>query len=257
VHAQSETIIKDTFHENLSAASFPNLEMAWMAPGPIDAPGARWQLASGDGTYEAFLSTATASSVNADLRDSSALFHNEASTGISLASGGSYVKPSILTVSADLSFSGTSSTGCCLLGFYSSLAGKGVFDPAANFTGLRLQKDGSIQLIENGWPAAAAGVSYTGKYDPAKPVTLSYTIDITKGTISRISLAGSSSTYSFTTAAFTDAATAFAGIGGQTDGTSYAVFNNLEISSGKRLAQSTSAPDASTPVSDSTKTNAP
>jgi hypothetical protein len=136
-----------------------------------------------------------------------------------------------MTISADLSFGGDSPTGYCLLGFYSALPGKGTYNPLANFTGLALQKDGGLQLIENG-VSKGAGIKYTGKYDPAQPVTLSYSIDTTKGTISKISLKGSTSTYAMTSSAFTNSATAFAGIGGQTDSKSASYTNNLKISSG-------------------------
>ena len=84
-------------------------------------------------------------------------------------------------------------------------------------------------------PRQTAPIAYTGKYDPTKPVTLTYTIDTAKGTISNVSLTGSTNTYAFTTTAFTNAATAFAGIGGQTDGQSWSFFNNLQIASGASL----------------------
>jgi len=212
-------IIKDTFQENTSAQSYPNLEIDGVKASPTNLPGSSWQLASGDGTYEAFITTATASSGDtAALKNSAACFHNVASAGLSLTSSGSYVKPAALTISADLSFGGVSPTGYCLLGFYSALPGKSTYNPLANFTGLQLQKDGSLQLIEAG-TSGANGITYMGKYDPAKPVTLSYTIDANK-------------------------ATAFAGIGGQTDGTSWSFFNNFVVSTPDMSTPALSAPPA-------------
>lgn len=237
-------IIKDTFQENTSAQSYPNLEIDGVKASPTNLPGSSWQLASGDGTYEAFITTATASSGDtAALKNSAACFHNVASAGLSLTSSGSYVKPAALTISADLSFGGVSPTGYCLLGFYSALPGKSTYNPLANFTGLQLQKDGSLQLIEAG-TSGANGITYMGKYDPAKPVTLSYTIDANKGTISNITLSGSTSTYAISSSAFTSAATAFAGIGGQTDGTSWSFFNNFVVSTPDMSTPALSAPPA-------------
>jgi len=222
--ARAQVIVKDTFQEATNPPDNPqNLEMAGAKPSPVNLPGATWQLATGDGTYESYLTPPATTAA--------ACFHNVASVGLSLAGNGAYVKPSVLTVSADSAFAGDSATGVCLLGFYSALTGPHTANPVANFTGLELQKNGALQLIENGVPSATA-ISYTGTYDPTKPVTLSYTIDTGKGTISNISLSGSTSTYSFTSKAFTNAATAFLGIGGQTDGTSMSYFTNLQLSSG-------------------------
>jgi len=228
--AHAQVIFKDTFQENHGAQSYMNVQMTGVKPAPINAPGVSWDLASGDGTYEAFITPITPG--NLALMSSSACFHNVASAALSLASGATFNKPSVLNISADVSFGGDSTSGCCYLGFYSSLPGKHTSDPEANFTGLRFQKNGNVQLVENGKIATAPGVSYKGTYDPAKPVTLSYTIDTAKGTISNASVSGSSNTYTFATTAFTNAATAFAGIGGKTlgGGQCWAVFSEFQLS---------------------------
>ena len=84
-------------------------------------------------------------------------------------------------------------------------------------------------MIENGAPVAATGVGYTGAYDPARPVTLTYTVDLTKGAVYNVTLGGSSSVYTFDTRAFTNSATAFFGIGAETDGGSAGFIRNLQI----------------------------
>jgi len=224
--------------------------LAGVKAAPVNLPGATWQLAVGDGAYETNLTPPGELGFLAS-------FHNTASGALSLASNGTYVKPTILTVSAELSFDGTSPAGYGLLGFYSALSGEHTGNTLAHFTGVALQKDGSLQLIENG-VAAATTLKYTGKYDPMQPVTLTYSVDTTKGTVSNISLSGSSTAYAFTSSAFTAAATAFLGIGGTTDGNSFCYFNNLQLWAGvvpppsPAMAAPSSNPPG-TPESDSGK----
>jgi hypothetical protein len=208
------------------------MAVAGVKPAPVDLPGGVWQLASGDGSYEVYL-TPPAS-------NNAACFHNTASAGLSLASNGSYQKPGIFTISAEIGFAGDSPSGYFLLGFYSALAGRSASSPMQNFTGLALLKDGSVELVENG--KASPPVKYTGSHEPAAKLTLTYSVDAAKGSISNISLSGSSSTYTMTSAAFSDAATAFVGVGGVTDGTSFCYLDSLKVTAG--IVPPAPAPDA-------------
>jgi hypothetical protein len=201
--------------------------------GPVNLTGASWQLATGDGTYESYLTPKN--------NTGAACFHNTASVALKLASNGAYVKPTVMTISAHLGFGADTETGKCLLGFYSALAGPHSYDALANFTGLVLQTDGTLQLVEKGKPVGT-GVKFTGKFDLQQgAVLLSYSVDTTKGTISNITLAGSSSDYTLTSTAFTDAATAFVGIGG-TDSPSFCYLGSLKILSGIVLLPPPPAP---------------
>jgi len=224
--AQAQVIIKDTFQEDTANPDNPqNIAVDGVKPAPVNLPGAAWQMVTGDGSDEAYLTPPATTGA--------ACFHNVAAAGLSLAGNGTgnYVKPTTMTVSADMAFATDAPTGTCFFGFYSKLSGPHTGNPTANFTGLVLQKNGTLQLIENG-TASGTGVAFTGKYDPTTPVTVSYTIDTTKGTIANVTLNGSTSAYSFTSKAFTNAATAFLGIGGQTDGGSMSYFTNLQLSAG-------------------------
>lgn len=133
---------------------------------------------------------------------------------ISLASSGAYVKPTQLSVSADLNFYGVAGgTGGLILGFYASPVTSGTaFDPVTGLTGFRITQTGTLILYENG--SAASTLAYpAGSFtaDANTFYTLSYNIDTTTGSLSDVTFAGQ--TYAFTSTAFTDAATAYAGVG--------------------------------------------
>ncbi len=172
-----------------------------------DLPGGKWIYESGDGDYEAFVQGSSANSANPNM----AIFHFAASTGISIASQGTYVKPSNLTISADLKFQ----SGACqyvLLGFYPGINNRS-YNPLSNFTGLKLNVDGSLSLVQNG--IAGTTVAWKGStFSPATFRNLSYSVNTSTGAISNVVLAGSSTTYNFTSTAFADAVTMYAGIGG-------------------------------------------
>ncbi len=219
-----QVVVEDDFQENQNGGMYQNISAAGVKPVPTDAPGSVWQLATGDGNYEANLTSP------GEL-GTIVTFHNVASTGLSLASHGAYVKPTVMTVSAELAFGGDQPAGFAIVGFYSALSGEHTGLVTAHFTGLALQADGSLQLSENG-KAAGASVKYTGKYDPSQWVTLTFSIDTRSGAISHISVSGSSSTYAMTSSAFTDAATAFLGLGGQTNGQDFAYFTKVKVVSG-------------------------
>lgn len=87
----------------------------------------------------------------------------------------------------------------------------GGMDPLTGFTGLVLQGDGSVVLVENGTPSPS--IAYTGRFPADGWVTLSYVVDTATGGISSVALTGSRSVYDLSTSAFTDAATAFAALG--------------------------------------------
>jgi hypothetical protein len=219
-----QVVVNETFQENAAPDNYyNNVGLDGLKASPTNLPNATWHLASGDGAYEAYVTPV--------LANPGACFHNIASAGLSLASAGGYVKPTVMTISAEMGIAGDSPDGYCLLGFYSALPGGKTYNPTANFTGLSLQRDGSLELIEKG-KASQSGVKFTGTFDPSVPVKLAYSIDTQKGTITNVSLVGSSSVYTFTTNAFTDSATAFAGIGGVTGGNGFCYYTSLQVTQG-------------------------
>ncbi len=152
--------------------------------------------------------------------------HNRVST-VSLASAGSYVKPSQMRISADLTTApnpavpidgaaaGARGIG---LGFYS---GTGGLLSQNLFTGLVLDDTGNLNLVQDpnvgGFldPGTFLGtpIAFDGTFDNTAFHQLSYDIDTTTGEISNISLSGSTADYSaFSTNLFTDSATNFAGV---------------------------------------------
>jgi hypothetical protein len=244
---KSPVIISDTFEENANADPYHNMAIEGVKPAPVDVPGSAWQLAAGDGPYETYLTAPGSLGLIG-------VFHNTASTGLSLASNSAYVKPTTFTVSADICFDGDPTVGYGLLGFYSALSGPHTGNTLANYTGLALYEDGSLHLIEKGADTAQV-VKFWGTYDPAQPTTLRYTVDSEKGTISNVSLSGSSGAYDFKSSAFTNAATAYVGVGGTTGGQTVTLITNLIVASGVYVPPPPPPPPMSTP--DSPETNTP
>jgi len=240
--AQAQFVINETFSEDTVNPDNPqNIPVEGVKAAPVNLPGASWQMATGDGAYEAYLTPPATTAA--------ACFHNVAAIALNLAGNGSYTKPKTMTVSAAMAFATDAATGTCYVGYYSKLQGPHTGNPAGNFTGLILQKDGKLQLVENG-TAAGAAIPYTGKYDPTTPATVTFTVSTTNGSISNVSVSGSTSAYTFTSKAFTDAATAYLGVGSQTDGASMGYCTLLQLASGTSLP-------APTPAPSSPQTNAP
>lgn len=134
--------------------------------------------------------------------------------GLSLQSAGAYTKPTEFTISGDLKIAGSTPAGA--LGFWSTMPNGGQVSvtgddtPLANFTGLRLDiAGGTLQVYENGilagTPVAVGSLSTNQYYN------LSYAVDTATGDISSVVFDGAAP-IDFTTTAFTNAATAFAGV---------------------------------------------
>ena len=147
----------------------------------------------------------------------------QGASAILIASAGAYSKPTRLSISADLAprnTEGPASGGRGVaLGFYSAVGGNEFSQN--RFTGLVLDNAGNLNLVQDpnatGFftgPGAFLGtpVPFAGAWDRNVLRRLSYNVDLETGAISNISLEGSSATYSFTTALFTDAATRYAGV---------------------------------------------
>ncbi len=227
-----QVIISDSF----SGANNAPLENRW--PDTTNLPGTTWEMIGFDngGGFGAVLTTPA----NATAPAPSFVAFNCAgnSTGMiiqPISSLGPYVKPSQLTISADL---GSTNGGASpLLGFYPVIPAKARRPSVEkSFSGLELvcngpgdADNGTLFLFQNG--KSGASVKYTGTFDPKTPHHLSYDVDTSTGAISNVSLQGSTSDYSvFKSTAFTDAATAFAGVAVMTSGRdTQAVVDNFKL----------------------------
>ncbi len=149
-------------------------------------------------------------------------------------SSGSYVKPSLLHISADIELSGISGDVDNALyprgiglGFYlnaDSTVGTGNQNVTNSFVGLLLDHTGALALIydpnKTGYFSGpgvykSAAVEYAGgTFSASNFYNLSYDVNTTTGQISNIALEGSTADYSLfsTTAYFTDANTPYAGM---------------------------------------------
>ena len=156
------------------------------------------------------------------------------SDAVSIASNGSYVKPSLLHISADIELSGISGDVDNAvyprgigLGFYlnaDSTVGTGNQNVTNSFVGLLLDRTGALALIydpnKTGYLSGpgvykSAAVEYAGgTFSASNFYNLSYDVNTTTGQISNIALEGSTADYSLfsTTAYFTDANTPYAGM---------------------------------------------
>lgn len=159
-------------------------------------------------------------------------------TGISIASAGSYVKPTSLHIQADLKSGITTGTDKnygrgVALGFYNATHVSGATSfPMTGFTGLVLGRTGDLYSMENG-SYLGSSVAFGGTFNASAFYTLSYDVNTTTGSISNISLSGSTADYSvLTSLAFTDAATANLGFfTSSEDGGAYGYVDNVALSS--------------------------
>ena len=233
-------IIADTFSGPINGA------IKGRTPNQADLPGGRWKTAfvrMMPGSYTRFKpSVMTVAGMPSPLASLQCRGSSSGAITISLASRGSYKKPQRFTISAELG----STLPPTALGFYSKLPtpenGKsvnryfvGLTSVERYFTGLLLITSrpldppqwpadkplGTLILFQNGYPAMS--VPYTGKFDPKKLHRLSYSVNTRTGAITNVHLQGSTSDYSvFRSRAFTNAATAYAGIAVPYFGQAYA-----------------------------------
>lgn len=234
----AEDIIGDDFNNTSSTYS---ASMTGRTPTLVNLPSGTWVLASGDGNYETYV-RGSSSYPGSTSHPYSGQFHNIASSAITLGDGYDYVKPAQLDLAADLAFGNTTpTTRYVLLGFYSAISTTKTYNPQLNFTGLRLNTNGSLTLVQNG--TASSTINWSGgTFTPTAFTRLSYSVDTSNGSIFNVGLAGSNATYAFSTTAFTDAATAYLGIGGRGDNSgiaSGAVYvDNLSVGGGADPAES-------------------
>jgi len=189
--------------------------IAGTVPDVTNLPGGTWQVDSttSTGTFTATISTTTGNPSPSLLMNCQG--NSSGSAAISLASNGSYTKPTTLTIQADFDVAGMQTGNAphgAMLGFYTTPPATNT-DPITGFTGLVLQEDGSLVLVANG--ATVSTINYTGTFTAGNFNTLSYTINTTTGAISNVTLTGSTSTYNFSTSGFTNSATAYATVGGR------------------------------------------
>jgi hypothetical protein len=136
------------------------------------------------------------------------LAEEKTALGVSLATSGSYTKPTHLRISADLQVDATRANGGGL-GFWSAMPARtDTADSLIGFTGLNLRANGDLQLYANG--AAVGSPVATGALTSGTFYTLSYNIDTASGAISNVVFNGTARTFS--SSAFTNAATTFAGV---------------------------------------------
>jgi hypothetical protein len=222
----AEVILSDGFSQ-FHAVWYDGLDnnVDPLSPDGINLPGTQWQFVStGNAELKRISqfteSGATFGTTGTATNGSTNFIHahgrNLGADTISIASAGSYTKPQSLTVSADICLNLRDSVTAGL-GFYAAAPTATNF--REGFSGLALKTDGSLTLYENG--TAGAAIAYSGSWPTVTtgdPVgsdqgpdsgwhTLSYSVDTVTGAISNVSLSGSSSTYNWTTSAFSDAAT--------------------------------------------------
>lgn len=194
--------------------------VAGRAPNLVNLPGGTWQWA------RYFFYAQGINAWSTDPATHALRVTGDGGAAVSLLSSGSYVKPTTLRISAKVSFHDTtpSSTLKLRLGFWD------VPQTQGHFTGLALDTAGGLTLVEGGVVQAGSTVAFTGTFDPTVYRTLTYDIDAWNGTISNVSLGGSTSTYAFTTSAFTAAATAYAGVNGSNGaGLQYGWVDDLQV----------------------------
>jgi hypothetical protein len=141
------------------------------------------------------------------IQGNAAELNADVGVSVSIASTASYTKPLTLTISASLNPQATTGTQGFRgvgLGYFAAPGGGNGF---TGFTGLTLNPDGKLTLMENG--TEGASVAYVGTWTANQMHSLSYSIDTRSGKVTNVVLDGQSKSY--TTTAFTGSATTRAG----------------------------------------------
>jgi hypothetical protein len=214
--ASAQVIISDTF-----AGGGDGATMEGRNP-EVDLPGGPWLKATNQGSWRTTLNATLNGGFGNPLPGSFGTF--QSASAVSLASAGTYVKPPLFTISADLSpkdVVGPASAGRGIaLGFFSAVASGQQFSQNF-FTGLVLDAAGNLNLVSDPNPTGFFGagstllspVAFGGTFDPNAFHRLSYDVNTGTGIIANIRLGASTADYSSLTAPrFTDMATAFAGM---------------------------------------------
>jgi hypothetical protein len=218
--AGNVVILDDAFTDG---PAYSGENISGRTPNIQDLPGSVYQLAAGFSYDQQVIG------IDNGAYSDSAYFHNFGATAISLASSGSYFKPTVFQVSAQIAFElSTGDISDAYLGFYSAVSSGYSASDLQNFTGLELNSNGSLTLVAGG--SAGQTIAFTGTYTPTTYATLTYSVDTLTGSIYAVSLTGSSSDYTqFSTSAFTNAATAYGGIGGDNDPSGRVHFSSYEV----------------------------
>jgi lysophospholipase L1-like esterase len=112
---------------------------------------------------------------------------------------------------------------------------------ANNFSGLMVDTSGGLSLIVNGSQVGST-IAYTGSFSTTTANLLTFSVNTSTGAISGISFQGSTSAYSFTTSAFTSAATSYAAFFVPTGSSGHGIFANLTVTSGSGGGSAPAAP---------------
>lgn len=204
--ARATLIINDTF----TAAD--NTALIGRFPSPTDVPGTTY---AGNGNVSTIGGPTGGTPYEADIQSNMARVGADAGIAINL----NIASATQFQLSIDFNISTQTETQAdnihrgAGLGFFSSVAlGSGGSSHCFNnFTGLTIDRTGSLRLIIGG---ADSGIFTTvGGFDPAITHTLSYQVDTTAGvgTISNILLDGSAVSLTAPVNTFTIARTAYAG----------------------------------------------
>lgn len=205
----AQTVISDTLYRNY-------MQIWGTSPTGVNQPGGTYVQATGW-----YFNQISFPSFESDAGTSA---NNGTGIALSLASSGTYTKPTAFSVSIEVNIATPSpitNTPFAVFGFYSALEVSTnpptYLDSRSNFTGVLLASDGSLSLYDNGTPVGGSTVAYAGgTFTPGSFYTLSYSVDTATGGISGVSLEGSTADYSALMASgtpFSDANTAYLGFG--------------------------------------------
>jgi hypothetical protein len=223
--AFASIIIDDTF----TAAD--NTALIGRLPAPTDVPANAY---AGNGNVSTIGGPTGGSPYEADIQSNMARIGGDAGVAVDL----NIVTASQFQLSIDFNISGDTQTQAdnahrgAALGFFSSVtnAGGGSSHGFNNFTGLTVDRTGSIRLIIGG---ADSGIFTTvAGFDPAITHTLTYQVNTTAGagTISNIFLDSASVSLTAPLNTFTIARTVYAGFYNSSgSGTDVANFDNFYV----------------------------
>lgn len=212
--AQAQTII--SAGNFVSGASAQNIDGTTLGI-TVNQPGSAWIFGAGWSWAQPQIpNTLGGPTANGGIPNTLSSIEERTAVGLSLISTGAYVKPSEFTISAQLTFYGsTGNNGGAGLGFWAAMPARdNAVVATTGFTGFMLSQSASDDTIQFYLNGTATGSAITLGLDLVKqtPFTLGYTVNTVTGTFSNVTLDGNA--IAITGTGITDANTSFGGVAG-------------------------------------------
>jgi hypothetical protein len=233
--SEAAVIVSDSFSSN---GATQDSTIAGRTPNLANQPGTTWENVTGGSAYYEVNTGSLGNPVP------SAATPAQSGVGVNISSNGGYVKPSLLTLEADLlvnQTTGSASSGRGVqLGYFQQINANAYSNNG--FTGFIFDSLGALSFIADynttkSFPptVVSSSVAFGGSFDQFSFYHLAFSIDTTSGNVTSLTLSGSTADYSSLVAAatgyFTDSHTTYMGFGASSENSAtFGYVDNVQLS---------------------------